>query len=322
MCQDFSPTALVRSRNSQHREESATQNDRGYTCAYGPFAQIGQARSRSCSPTALSRKQSSAEIEISPRFAMPQASCKPPCSVGLDVVAPVQTTSSERSWGSFSRSHYARAFAKMHDSGGSARGKGARFLAGKIKAPIEQKIKAKTKIQATTRNDCSKSRTSSYELALWTKNTNIMQRRASLLKERMEADLRFLSAAPTSSPSLGASPDCTLVRRSSNNLKDIDRYANEDCTRTWGIICLGLSIGVILLMVQAQGPHTELLSNNNDARPPTTPATPPTASPTAPAMYAGAPTTAPAAPTTASPTVPPAPPTASPAFKKNQGGKK
>ena len=83
----------------------------------------------------------------------------------------------------------------------------------------------------------SKSKTSSnnnvlsYELALWTKNSSIMQRRASLLKERMEADPCSLSAAATCPSSLDPSPVRNLVHsRSCTGLEHIDRYAKEDST--------------------------------------------------------------------------------------------
>jgi hypothetical protein len=87
----------------------------------------------------------------------------------------------------------------------------------------------------------SKARTSSnnafaYELALWTKNSNIMQRRASLLKERMEADPFSLSAAATFPASSGPSPVRKLVRSnlvhsmSGSGLADIDWYDTEDST--------------------------------------------------------------------------------------------
>jgi len=120
---------------------------------------------------------------------------------------------------------------------------------------------ARSHKELPTRNDSSKARTScnnkvlAYELALWTKNSTIMQRRASLLRARMEAGPRSLPAATTSSSSLDPSPGRTLVRTSSINLEGIDRfvYANDD----WGkehatIIYFNLGIGVILLMVPAE----------------------------------------------------------------------
>ena len=83
----------------------------------------------------------------------------------------------------------------------------------------------------------SKARTScnnnafAYELALWTKNSSIMQRRASLLKERMEADPCSLSAAATCPSSLDPSPVRNLVHsRSCTGLEDTDRYATGHST--------------------------------------------------------------------------------------------
>ena len=120
---------------------------------------------------------------------------------------------------------------------------------------------ARSHKELPTRNDSSKARTScnskvfAYELALWTKNLTIMQRRTTLLRERMEAGQRSVSAAATSSSSLDPSPGRTLVRSSSNNLEGIDGFvhAHDD----WGkehatIICFGLGIGVILLMVPSE----------------------------------------------------------------------